>query len=114
MKIVAIETNDFKGLKGYHDFSDIPDGIIGIVGDNGNGKSTLMSAVAYAFYGPDVLETGNADVVTWGQKEAWVSVWFMLDDVPYKVHRRSDGKSTKAHIERAGEPLAQTATEVTN
>ena len=114
MKIVSIETSDFKGLKDYRDYPDIPDGIIGIVGDNGKGKSTLMSAVAYAFYGPEVLDTGNADVVAWGKREAWVNVWFVLNGHTYLLHRRTDGKSTKATLEREGEPMAQSATEVTN
>lgn len=112
MRIVAIETNNFKGLKGHREFPDLPDGVIGVAGDNGKGKSTLMSAVAYAFFGPEVLDTGNADVVTWGEKEAWVNVWFWMDG-GWMLHRRTDGKNTKATLEKEGEPYAQSATEVT-
>ncbi len=113
MKLIAIETQDFKALGGYREYQDIPDGIIGITGDNGRGKSTLMTAVAYAFYGPDVLDTGNSDVVTWGKTKARVAVWFALDGVPYMVWRGSDGKNSSATLARSGEPIAQSATEVT-
>lgn len=113
MQINSIATENFKALAGKREYTDIPAGIIGIGGDNGVGKSTLMSAVAFALYGPEVLDTGNADVVTWGAKKGIASVNFDLNNHNYGVTRIVDKGTAKAELLRDGEVIAKGPTVVT-
>jgi len=114
MRIDSLTTSNFKALAGRRNYEDLPDGIIGIVGDNGQGKSTLMSAVAYAFYGPEVLDTGLADVVTWGQNAAQVGVTFSLDGHRYTGTRSFERGTSKAFLFRDDEQITNSPTVVTD
>jgi DNA repair exonuclease SbcCD ATPase subunit len=113
LRIEAIETKDFKALGGQRRHDDLPDGIIGIVGDNGQGKSTLLTAVAYALYGPEVLDTGLQDVVTWGQDQGYAAVEFSLNDNTYKVQRSAGKGGSNASLYRDDQKVASSPTMVT-
>jgi DNA repair protein SbcC/Rad50 len=86
MKITSLQVESFKRLSDKH-YYEFPDGIIGITGANGQGKSTIAAAIAWAFFGPDMLPTGKADVVTWGKPRAFVRVTFEINGNKYNVDR---------------------------
>lgn len=116
MPLQSAEISNFKVLSGDRRY-DLPEGLIGLHGGNGIGKSTLVNAIAWAFYGPDVLRTKKADVVTWGQKECKVSVNFELDGHQYTCVRwqNASGTTGNAQLWRddADKPLADGLTPVT-
>lgn len=77
--ITSLHTEDFRVLSGVRDF-EFGDGIIGIVGPNGTGKSTLINSIAWALYGPETLALGARDPISWGSKQALVRVGLQLND----------------------------------
>jgi DNA repair exonuclease SbcCD ATPase subunit len=93
VRIDRIVLKNFKSIRDY-DTGDLPDGIIGITGGNGQGKSTLLTAIAYALYGPESLSTGRADAVTWGEEKAEVSLYFTADSSQHVLTRTQDSKGT--------------------
>lgn len=94
MKILRLETRNFKRLNGERTFT-FEDGITSITGSNGNGKSTIASAIAWVLYGPEVLDSGKSDVITWGEKECSVELSFEYQGETYNVTRsqKSSGAS---------------------
>lgn len=93
MQITRLKTENFRVLAGDHDW-ELPAGIIALVGNNGVGKSTVANAIAWALFGPEVLPTGKADVVTWGAEKASVSVWFQMPSGVYQVARWQSSNGT--------------------
>lgn len=118
MRITGLEITNFKTIRSFKEL-DLPEGIIGIVGSNGVGKSTLMLAIAYAFYGPEVLETNIQDLISWGEKESSVGVDFMVDKDHYQLRRSHTLRTARASLSRQAYPtrgyvqVADTATAVT-
>lgn len=53
-------------LENYRRFefaqTDFPDGLVGIIGNNGAGKSSLMEAIAWALYGNEAARTGKDEI----------------------------------------------------
>ena len=104
MRITSLQIENFKRLSGKH-YHEFPNGIIGITGSNGQGKSTIGSAIAWAFFGPDMLPTGKADVVTWGKDRAFVRVAFEIDGNTYHVDRLQEkGGRSDAQLVLVDEP----------
>jgi DNA repair exonuclease SbcCD ATPase subunit len=106
MRILQLQTHDFKVLRGTRDFT-FPDGIIGIVGSNGRGKSTLLSAVGWALFGPEILAGGKANVITWGHDEAWVNLILEVDGVEYIVNRQQQRHYALASVKSGGVLVAE-------
>ncbi|WP_455448572.1 DNA double-strand break repair ATPase Rad50 [Natrinema thermotolerans] len=64
-------------------------GVTVVHGVNGSGKSTLLEAVFFALYGSKALDDRTLDdVITTGEEEAEVELWFTHDDREYHVERR--------------------------
>ncbi|AFZ71814.1 DNA double-strand break repair ATPase Rad50 [Natronobacterium gregoryi] len=64
-------------------------GVTVVHGVNGSGKSTLLEAVFFALYGSKALDSRTLDdVITTGEKEAEVELWFTHDDRKYHVERQ--------------------------
>ncbi|MFB6093384.1 MAG: DNA double-strand break repair ATPase Rad50 [Halanaeroarchaeum sp.] len=63
-------------------------GVTVIHGLNGSGKSSLLEGTFFALYGTAALERTLEDVVTIGEDEAEVDLWFTHDGVDYHVERR--------------------------
>lgn len=53
-------------LENYRKFEQaefqFPDGLVGIIGSNGAGKSSLVEAIAWVLYGNDVARTGKEEI----------------------------------------------------
>ncbi|OLZ41475.1 chromosome segregation protein [Natrinema saccharevitans] len=64
-------------------------GVTVVHGVNGSGKSTLLEAVFFALYGSKALDDRTLDdVITTGEEEAEVELWFTHDGREYRVERR--------------------------
>jgi exonuclease SbcC len=62
MYLRSIQLDNYRRFK-YAQL-DFPDGIVGIIGNNGVGKSTLMEAIAWALYGTEASRTGKDEIKT--------------------------------------------------
>ena len=53
-------------LENYRKFEQaeiqFPDGLVGIIGSNGAGKSSLVEAIAWVLYGNEVARTGKEEI----------------------------------------------------
>lgn len=73
-----------------------PDGLIGIAGANGTGKTSLAEAVAFALFGTDALRTGKEDVVGPGEEDLVVRLDFTIGDQACAVVREIRRKNIAA------------------
>jgi exonuclease SbcC len=87
-------------LKNFRKFKDtiveFPDGVTGIVGLNGVGKSTIFEAVAWAMYGAvaartstDQIKLENADI----KDPCRIELDFIFSEDNYRIVREMSGKS---------------------
>jgi len=90
-------------LKNYRKFKDtsieFPEGVIGVVGLNGVGKSTLFEAIAWALYGPVAARTGTEHIKREGATPSdpcRVELEFQFDDDTYRVVREMTVKQLSA------------------
>ena len=91
-------------LKNYRKYKDslieFPDGLFGIVGNNGAGKTSLVEAIAWAIYGNKGAKTGSelikreeADP----EADCSVELEFTLDSDSYHVVRELRGRRQSAY-----------------
>jgi len=90
-------------LKNYRKFRDtsieFPDGITGVIGLNGVGKSTLFEAIAWALYGPTATRTSIDQIKRDGAEPAdpcRVELEFIFEDDTFRVVREMTGKNLQA------------------
>lgn len=74
---------------------DFTTGLNVLRGANESGKSTLIEAALYAWFGAKALRNSLADTVTWGHKEAELKVELVcvFNDTTYKFVRHKGGAS---------------------
>ena len=75
---------------------DFPDGVVGIIGNNGAGKSTIIEAVAWALYGNDASRTDKEQIKRLGarpQDICRVILDFQMNGDNFRVVREMRGKS---------------------
>ncbi|MFA6761185.1 MAG: SMC family ATPase [Sulfuricurvum sp.] len=93
------------------------EGLVGIIGKNGSGKSTIFEAILFALYGDlrgskEFVKNSSAD-----EKESVsVSLSFEFDGVTYKVEREFRGRalSANAKIYKNSELVASGSKETTS
>jgi len=86
---VRFERIRLKNFKPYGDADlRLMEGVTVIHGLNGSGKSSLLEACFFALYGSKALEGTLEEVVTNGEDETELSLWFTHDSVSYRVDRR--------------------------
>lgn len=88
MKLLSLKLNNFR----QHQASAInfSDGLTGIIGHNGSGKSTVVEAMAFALYGSKALRGKVEDVHTYGisrQETTLVELSFEHESQVYKIVR---------------------------
>lgn len=95
------------------------EGLVGIIGKNGSGKSTIFEAILFALYG-ELKTKGAKDFIrnsSVSEKEAVsVTLEFEFEDFTYKVIREFRGKSLSANAKfyKNEELITTGAKEVTN
>ncbi len=77
---------------------EFPDGVIGILGQNGVGKSTLVEAVAWALYGNEkmIVRTSKESIRNAGanaNEDTAVNLVFELAGDEYRLYRAMRGRS---------------------
>lgn len=81
-------------------FIEFPDGLFGIVGTNGSGKTTIIEAIAYAVYGAHASKTGQ-ELIKREQASAdsdcKVELEFSLGSDSYRVIRELRGSRQSAY-----------------
>jgi len=90
-------------LKNFRKFQDsyieFPDGVTGVVGLNGAGKSTIFEAVAWTLYGPVAART-SADQIKRDGSEHFdpcrIELEFIFGDDNYRLVREMTGKNLTA------------------
>ena len=108
-----------ENYKKYQDYTlEFTEGLTGIIGRNGSGKSTIFDAITFALYG-DVR--GEKETVRYAKADAKeavkVTLEFEIDGESYKVVREMRGKAltAKAHLYDGDDVLmAESAKGVTN
>ncbi|AXX87742.1 SbcCD-like exonuclease, ATPase subunit [Malaciobacter marinus] len=89
-----------KNFKKYKNFEiDFYDGLTGIIGKNGSGKSTVFEAILFALYG-ELKSKGSKELVknvrANSKDELIVLLEFEFDNLDYKVVREFRGKNLNA------------------
>ena len=90
-------------LKNFRKFKDsyieFPDGVTGVVGLNGVGKSTLFEAIAWTLYGPVAARTSTEQIKREGASTfdpCRVELDFIFNDEAYHLVREMSGKNLSA------------------
>jgi len=90
-------------LKNFRKFQDsyieFPDGVTGVVGLNGAGKSTIFEAVAWTLYGPVAARTSADQIKRDGAKHSdpcRIELDFIFGDDNYRIVREMSGKNLTA------------------
>ncbi|NOR57886.1 MAG: SMC family ATPase, partial [Sulfurimonas sp.] len=116
MILSKLHLENFKKYTTYD--IEFGEGLIGIIGKNGSGKSTIFEAILFALYG-EFKNRGNKDIIrnaNASTKDAVVvELDFEFESVEYKVQREFRGKalSANAKLFKNGELTTTGAKEVT-
>ena len=116
MILINLKLENFKKYSSFEIGFD--SGLIGIIGKNGSGKSTIFEAILFALYGElrnkgdkEVVRNANASV----KDAVTVELDFEIDTNEYKVIREFRGKSLSANAKlyKNNELITTGAKEVT-
>ncbi len=112
---MTLESLKLKNFKRYREFEiAFEEGLYGILGRNGSGKSTIFEAIFFALYGE---YKGSKELVKTANAEGNVSVelTFLIEDRRYRVIREFRGKALTAYatLKEGDETIATSAKEVT-
>jgi DNA repair exonuclease SbcCD ATPase subunit len=103
MKLISLKAKNFKKLSDFE--CNFQDGLNVIVGENAQGKTTLLQAIEAALFGPTVVPGKKENIPTWGQTKFTLTLTFVTheatspeDDWYYSLTRTG----TTAKLERFG------------
>jgi exonuclease SbcC len=101
-------------LESFKCYSDVDlqlnPGVTVIHGANGSGKSTLLEACFFALYGSAAVSTTLDEVVTIGEEEMAVELWFTHAGESFHItrevrHRGENARTTTCVLETPTEPV---------
>jgi len=91
-------------LKNFRKFKDVtiefPDGVTGVVGLNGVGKSTIFEAIAWILYGSVAARTSSDEIKREGSMSADPcrgELEFFFEDSNFRIVREMHGKNLTAN-----------------
>ncbi|WP_455392315.1 AAA family ATPase [[Eubacterium] cellulosolvens] len=118
MKLKSLDLTNYRRFKNA--YLEFPEGVIGILGLNGVGKSTIIEAIAWTLYGNEsrIVRTSKEDLKRHGAApadECAVKLEFELDGDKYTVYRKMAGKNfqTTAEVQINGKASATSTKSVT-
>jgi len=118
LKLISLELTNYRRFK--KTLIEFPEGVIGILGLNGVGKSTIIEAIAWAMYGNQqtIVRTKKEDLKRHGATPAdvcEVKLSFELDGDGYLITRKMAGKNyqTTAELSVNGRAEANSTKAVT-
>lgn len=117
MILSKLHLENFKKYTSYD--IEFGEGLVGIIGKNGSGKSTIFEAILFALYG-EFKSRGAKDVVrnaSASTKDAVVvELDFEFEAIEYKVQREFRGKALSANAKffKNGSLITTGAKEVTS
>lgn len=103
MRLVSLTMHNFRKFKDVE--INFPEGIIGLVGNNGAGKSTIIEAIGWAIYGNRAARTSKDQIKRLGASrsdDCWVKLVFEMGGNVYEVFRIISGNSTDARVKVNG------------
>jgi exonuclease SbcC len=85
---MLIKSLELKNIKSYSSETiDFFEGINGICGENGHGKTTILEAIGFALF--DFLPFNNADFLRHGERSGYVAVTVEgKDEIEYTISRK--------------------------
>ena len=118
MKLKSLELTNYRRFEKA--LIEFPEGVIGIVGLNGVGKSTIIEAISWVMYGNEsrIVRTNKEDLKRIGAAVSdvcEVNLEFDLDGDRYIINRKMKGKNfqTTASATVNGKPAATSTKSVT-
>ncbi|MBD3168203.1 MAG: AAA family ATPase, partial [candidate division Zixibacteria bacterium] len=97
---------------------EFPEGIVGLVGNNGAGKSTVIEAIAWVLYGTEAARSGKDEIRRTGApsgEECFVEMDFEIDNESYRIFRNIRGKNATSDAEfYSGKKLMAKSTRAVN
>ena len=114
MKLISIELHNFR--KFQHAEINFPNGIIGIIGSNGAGKSTIIEAIGWAIYGNKASRTQKDQIKRQGaaaSDDCWVRLRFEMNGNSYEILRILKANFSDAQAKVNDGIAATTSTGVT-
>lgn len=85
MKLLKLVTKNFKKLGNFS--AEFTEGLNVIVGENAQGKSTLLQAIEAALFGVTVVPGKKENIPTWGQSSFSLELHFSVDHKTYVLTR---------------------------
>jgi exonuclease SbcC len=95
--LIRLELNNYRRFE--ETVVEFPDGVIGIIGNNGAGKSSLVEAIAWVLYGNDVARSSKEEIKRLGAtvtEACRVILDFESHGENYRVVRELKGMSNTA------------------
>ena len=103
MKLISLTLHNFRKFRDLE--LKFPDGVVGLVGSNGAGKSTIIEAIGWAIYGNKAARTPKDQIKRQHaakSADCWVKFSFKLEKNAYEVFRINTERSSDARVKING------------